>query len=158
SGQVVANTWQHVAVTRNGNRCYLYIAGKYAGITNDIPGNAFPALAANSQFNLGARIFNGSPFDGGVGYVDDFRITKGRAIYSGNFTPPQQKLSTTVNFPYIVSTLLHFDDGANTFIDSAVIPNIYTRGGSNGTASESSTQAKFGAGSLFMSGSDCRIT
>lgn len=53
--------------------------------------------------------------------------------------------------------LLHFEDGANTFIDSAAVPNVMTAGGSNGTATESTTQSKFGAGSMYLSGWDCGI-
>ncbi len=50
--------------------------------------------------------------------------------------------------------LLHFDDGANTFVDSGQTPLTWTAsaGGADAAPVESSAQAKFGTGSLFCGG------
>jgi hypothetical protein len=55
-------------------------------------------------------------------------------------------------------SLLHFEDGANTFVDSASSPLTWTAGGSNGTATESTAQYKFGTASANFSGYNCFLT
>jgi hypothetical protein len=82
------NTWQHTAVTRAGNLLYFFLNGTIVGnsggysFTNDLTSTStvsvaypygFTQLDPNYRFN---------------GYIDDFRITKGVARYTANFTPP----------------------------------------------------------------------
>ncbi len=78
------NTWYHVAVTRSGSTWRLFLNGTQedsitqssqvtdSGSTTRI-GNYGPSATASQALN---------------GYIDDFRITKGLARYTSNFTPP----------------------------------------------------------------------
>jgi hypothetical protein len=76
-------TWYHVAVTRNGSSWRLFRDGVQNGSTVTDT-DAIPDATANG-LNIGAEpdkstaAFNG--------YLDDFRITKGVARYTANFTP-----------------------------------------------------------------------
>lgn len=75
------NIWYHYAVVLNGANTKMFING--VGAT----GNVTMPTSANNQFFIGfdtASTVNAS-FNG---YLDEFRITKGIARYSGNFTPP----------------------------------------------------------------------
>jgi len=84
------NTWQHTAVTRAGNLLYFFLNGTIVGnsggysFANNLTSTntvsvaypyGFVPTASNSNYR-----FNG--------YIDDFRITKGVARYTSNFTPP----------------------------------------------------------------------
>ncbi len=75
--------WQHFAVVREGSTLTLYIDGTARG-----SGSNSTDFNRNRPFRLG-NIHNAS-LDGGYGfqgYIDDFRVTKGLARYTSNFTP-----------------------------------------------------------------------
>ena len=87
SGQVPAlNTWVHVAVSRQGANLYLFIDGTLAATRSDVGAQIFGNSASALYF--GRR--SGSTGDYFAGMVDEVRITKGAARYTGNFTPPTQ--------------------------------------------------------------------
>ena len=74
------NTWNHMVVIRTGGIIRLFLNGKNVGqvantssIVSDIP---------IVGVMYGTRYFKG--------YIDDFRITKGIARYTDNFTPPNE--------------------------------------------------------------------
>lgn len=88
-GMWVPGTWQHIAVIRgwdgNVNDWSLCVDG-ISRFTDTIS-TAMPNLTA--LFNVGRRQFNA--FDHGLhGHIDEFRISKGIARWTENFTPPRR--------------------------------------------------------------------
>ncbi|MFN6304330.1 MAG: LamG domain-containing protein, partial [Planctomycetota bacterium] len=81
SGLSGVNTWIHVAIARIGSTITFYINGSSAG-TVSVSTNSF---GTSNVIYVGAN-FNTTP-DTFNGYIDDLRITKGFARYTGNFTP-----------------------------------------------------------------------
>jgi hypothetical protein len=79
SNVLPAQTWVHVAVSRQGNLFRLFEAGQLVG-----SGTATFSLAESTLW-VGVNRGGNSFFDG---YIDDLRITKGVARYTANFTPP----------------------------------------------------------------------
>jgi hypothetical protein len=80
---LVATTWHHVAVVRNGTTIKGYIdgveVGSYAIGTSSLYSGTRPVeVGYVSSDSYG-------PMDG---HIDDLRITKGVARYTANFTPP----------------------------------------------------------------------
>ena len=76
--------WQHFAVVREGSTMTLYIDGTARGT-----GSNSTDFNRSRPFRLG-NIHNATA-NGGYGfpgYIDDFRVTKGLARYTSNFTPP----------------------------------------------------------------------
>ena len=85
SGVVTANAWNHVALVRNGSSLVLYVNGVSAGsTTNTTDFSDGYAVIGNAAYNGTNYFFNG--------YIDDFRITKGVARYTANFTAPDAAL------------------------------------------------------------------
>ena len=84
------NTWYHLAVTRSGTSTKMFIDGTQVGSTysdsNDYKANDYARIGSASDNPSGLNYFNG--------YIDDFRITKGLARYTANFTPPEAALPT----------------------------------------------------------------
>jgi hypothetical protein len=89
------NQWNHLALVRNGTSIKMYLNGTviinttfsgtlYAGTLNYI---------GNLQFSAFTWTFNG--------YISNFRILKGTALYTANFTP-----STTTIGPIANTSLL----------------------------------------------------
>jgi len=77
AGAFPASTWFHVAVAREGNTLRLFQDGTLIGSALNTTN-----LTA-TQFQVGASLYNSL-----LGYIDEFRITKGVARYTSNFTPP----------------------------------------------------------------------
>jgi hypothetical protein len=80
-GNIATNTWYHVALVRNGSVFTPYLNG-VAGTTTT---SSATLTTSTLPFSIGAVSNGTSPFNG---YIDDFRITKGYARYTANFTPP----------------------------------------------------------------------
>jgi len=86
-GAFGANTWNHLAVVRQSGivRCYL---NGYSDISLS---NLNNLNDANNSFTIGNYSTNdGIAFQG---YITNFRIVVGTAVYTSNFTPPSQPLT-----------------------------------------------------------------
>ena len=81
------NTWYHWALVRNSNACTFYLNG-VAQTSN--AGTSITTNFSGTEFNIGRNSSVGSPANGSYfyGYQQDFRVTKGLARYTSNFTPP----------------------------------------------------------------------
>jgi hypothetical protein len=89
--------WNHIAVTRSGTTFRMFVNGVLIGIPNTYAGS----IGAQ-----GSSMFLGRDGGGnyGGGYYSDFRIVKGTAVYTGNFTPPIAPLTTSGNASIYPST------------------------------------------------------
>jgi hypothetical protein len=76
------STWVHVALCRASGNSRLFLNGVQVGATfaDTISIVSPTATVAIGATNVGTTSLNG--------YIDDFRITKGIARYTANFTPP----------------------------------------------------------------------
>jgi hypothetical protein len=81
--------WHHIAFTRQGGTLYTFVDGALmysrANTTNFNDSSA--------PYYFGAYASTTSGFYNG--FLDDFRITKGAALYTSNFTPPTSELGLT---------------------------------------------------------------
>ncbi|MBK7186382.1 MAG: LamG domain-containing protein [Ignavibacteria bacterium] len=77
-----ANTWYHLAATRQGSTYRLFVDGTQVATTTS-------SITIHDNAN---SLYIGTSTDGSTspvnGYIDDLRITKGVARYTANFTPP----------------------------------------------------------------------
>ena len=83
------NTWYHIAVVRNGTDCKVFIDGIQKGSTGTNSQN----ISVTTIPTIGARQnINGVELNG---WMDEFRISKGIARWTANFTPPTAAYSAT---------------------------------------------------------------
>ena len=75
-------TWHHVALVKNGSTTKFYLDGTATG-TSDTSDTRDYVAAGDTH--IGERYNTSQHF---LGYLDDFRITKGVARYTSNFTAP----------------------------------------------------------------------
>jgi len=123
------NTWYHVAVTRSGSTVRLFLNGN---IENSNASDSFN----NTTNNLVIGSAWGTAADGRMnGYISNFRIVKGTALYTASFTPSTSPLTAIANTSLLTCN-------AATIVDAS--SNNFTITNNN-TATVSSTITPFTA-------------
>ena len=154
NGQIISGTidaaddsWHHVALSRSGSSMKLFVDGVQSGNTSGSTTNF--SSGATYGLIVGRYQAGNGHFEG---YLDDLRITKGVARYTGNFTIPTSEASSSD--PYFSNTELLLNgngtNGSSTITDSS--NNSYTVN-ANGNAQISTAQSKFGGSSMYFDGS-----
>jgi hypothetical protein len=82
------NTWQHFALCRHNGVMRLYLDG----VGGDPVNSAFDFNNLTYLPTIGGYAHTAQY--GFNGYIDELRITKGAALYTGNFTPPTAPFNT----------------------------------------------------------------
>ena len=145
TGAFIVNQWSHIAVVRtyvsSNTTVVIYVNG-VAKATE-----TFNNLTAQSNTSEALTIgFPGSLAY--IGYLCDFRMVKGTAVYTGNFTPPTAPLTNITN----TKLLLNMSNGQA--IDNSAQNNLTL----SGTAKLSTGQAKFGDTSILFDGNSDYLT
>ena len=80
--------WNHVAEVRSGGVISVYINGKLSQSWSDTTDYTFTDCVVGAYYSTSYR-WNG--------YVSNFRVIKGTALYTANFTPPTRELTNVTN-------------------------------------------------------------
>jgi hypothetical protein len=113
SGTIQIGAWNHVAVSRSGSSLRFFVGGILA-----------QTATYSTAIDFGA-IYIGSQSSGAAGYIDgaisNFRIVKGTALYTANFTPPTAPLTNITNTSLLTCQSSTFiDNSTNAFTVTAV--------------------------------------
>ena len=93
SNNIIYNSWVHLAMVRSGSNITIYVNG-----TSDGTGTSSATLnGVGSKYWIGAS-GDTPPNTYLNGYLQDFRIYKGIAKYTANFTPPERIAEVGVGF------------------------------------------------------------
>jgi len=94
------NTWTHVACVRDGTNLYVFKDGVQQGATVTVSSSSLVLSETSNDhvFIIGGSTHSPSPYSnhGMRGYIDDFRIVDGVALYTSNFTPPTSAVGLAV--------------------------------------------------------------
>ena len=124
--------WYHLAYTRTGGTSSLYLDGQ------------LKASIGQSNYNHAETTFTLGNYGGGgsyvwSGYLTDFRIVKGKAVYTGNFTRPTGPLtktggtypsSTNISNPTASQTVLLIGNNSSSITDVSDTGHTLTPSGS----------------------------
>lgn len=113
---VVLNQWYHFALVRSGNLLMFFVDGTQIGASQNI--GAITLWNSSQPVRLfGDARASGNDFQG---YVDEFRVSKGIARWTSNFTVP----SAPYTRDQYTALLMHFDgtDGQQVYADSSGVP------------------------------------
>ena len=133
------NTWNHIALVRSSGVTKCYFNGTQVASTADT------FNYTNSAFTIGTWYSTAYCSNG---YSNDFRVVKGTAVYTANFTPPTAPLTAITNTQLLLS-------GTNAGIyDNAIKNNLETVG----NAQVSTSVTKFGTGSMSFDGTGDWLT
>jgi hypothetical protein len=82
-GEVSLNVWTHVAITRSGSTMRGFVNGAL------LPSTTLSGTLGNNNINpqVGQANNTAASF---LGYIDEFRLTVGRARYESSFTPSER--------------------------------------------------------------------
>jgi len=138
AGSYSADTWTHVAIVRNGNDYVVYNQGVVIQ-TLDVTGKSFDG---NQPINIGVN----NNTDRLSGYIDEFRITKGEARWTSDFSGslPSAPHTSDAN----TKLLLHMDG------DASASAHVVT---SNGNPQLNATTTKFD-GAMYFDGTGDYLT
>jgi hypothetical protein len=149
------NQWYHVAVVKDGSKLMIFVDG------NKIAENA--SLSPWTDLTvLSIGRLNASPyFYYFPGYISNFRVVNGTALYTSNFTRPTAPLTTTSNggaTPSIAPTASQVSLLCD-FTNSSILDSV----GKNdlmilGDAKVINSVKKYGTGSLYFDGNGDYLT
>jgi hypothetical protein len=136
------NTWNHIAVVRSGNTFTGYLNGIPVVTTTSSVSITQDTSSGYGGWNVGYA--PQSSTENLNGYISNFRLIKGTALYTSAFTPPSAPLTNVAN----TSLLCNFTN-AGIFDSTAknVLENV-------GDAKVSTAQYKYGTGSIYVPGTN----
>jgi hypothetical protein len=114
STTVVANQWQHIALTRSSNTIRMFVNGVLDATTATRSGTYYSTAPMNIGFSGEGENF--------AGYISNMRVVNGTALYTANFTPPTGPLTAVANTSLLTCQ-------SNRFIDSSTNSFTITRAG-----------------------------
>ena len=157
-GTLSTNTWHHVAVTRSGNTFRLFVDG-----AETASGTASGTNSNNTQLSIGRYAIGYSAYDSSEweGYISNFRILKGTALYTSNFAVPTKSLTAIENTTLLTCQGQNIKDNsssAHTFTyNGNVKPTIVTSafefdGTDDYVQLSASSDLNFGTGNFTIEG------
>ena len=159
SQSATRNAWVHIALVRSGGNLNQYINGQLDGqstaLSTNTINNSTKQLSIGRQGELAAGYYEGN--------IANYRIVKGTAVYTGNFTPPTKPLAasgadsagsypstTNVNTSFASSACSLLLNFTNAGVIDATAKNVLE---TEGNAQISTAQSKWGGGSIAFNGS-----
>ena len=83
---LTASTWTHIVLARSGSTLAVYMNGVQSATAT-----YSTTMTCPGRISIASGFDNAAPLNG---YLQDFRITKGYARYTANFTPPTAAFPT----------------------------------------------------------------
>lgn len=119
------NTWYHLSISWNGTNGWLFVNGVIEATFT----GAGATVAGGNAFYIGQYQDQGQPTP--QGYISNFRVVKGVAVYTGVFTVPTSPLTLTQSAGTNISAI--------TGTQTQLLLNTYSAGA--GFLTDTSTNA-----------------
>jgi hypothetical protein len=104
SGTATLNSWHHFAITRNANTYTFWIDGVSAATAT----NSNPPALSGATLSIGRS--QGTSNQWFTGYLSNFHIVKGTALYTSTFTPSTTPLTAIANTQLLTCQSNNFKD------------------------------------------------
>ena len=101
------NAWVHIAVVRSGNDWNLYVNG----VSEAYVDSSTTINDTSSVVLIGADHSYGRYLSG---FISDYRIVKGTAVYTAAFTPPTEPLTATADTKFLLNPETSISDLSQT--------------------------------------------
>lgn len=111
SSNIVSSVWYHITTVRTSSVLTVYLNGFSIGtvsLSSNLSGGSSTGFYIASWNNIDVEDF--------TGYISNFRVVKGTAVYTANFTPATTNLTSVANTSLLTCHTNRFMDGsANNF-------------------------------------------
>lgn len=109
SAVIAINTWYHFAITRQSGSVRMFVNGVLVGGPTTVSGSiAAQNIVMGCYYSL-SYLWNG--------YLSNFRLVNGTAVYTANFTPPAAPLTAITNTSLLtLQNATIVDNSTNAFI------------------------------------------
>lgn len=101
---IAKSTWYHVAVSRSGSTIKLFINGSEEASATDSVNYSATSLGIGGYSSTNASCY---------GYISNFRIVVGTALYTSAFTPPTAPLTAVTNTKLLTCQSNRFVDNSS---------------------------------------------
>jgi hypothetical protein len=124
TGTAVLNAWHHFAITRLANVYNFWIDGVSASTAT----NANAPATTSATLSIGRAQTGANQWF--TGYLSNFRMTKGTALYTATFTPPTAPFTTTAGTTLLLNCTdggiidAHSTNDAMTVLDARVNTSV----------------------------------
>jgi len=153
---IPANAWVHIAIVRSGSTVSVFVNGVLSVTTDTQSGTI-----GNGSLKIGSDSGGTANF---LGYISNFRLVNGIAVYTGTFTPPAMPLITTqasgtniTGFTNAANTSLLLGTQYNTTISDSST-NAFTITNNNGATLTAANPFYQGYNSVSFNGSSQYLT
>jgi hypothetical protein len=109
STTVTNNVWSHVAVSRSGSNWYMYINGTQVSTAS----NSTSIVSGSANLGIGNFQNDQTASNAFVGYISNFRIVNGTALYTSAFTPSTTPLTAITNTVLLTCQSNRFVDNSS---------------------------------------------
>lgn len=106
---IVYNTWYHIAITRSGTTVTMWLNGVSVGTAT----SSFSLTSATRPLLIGRNADSTDGSQDWLGYISNFRIVKGTALYTAAFTPPTAPLTYVANTAVLTCQSNRLIDNSN---------------------------------------------
>jgi hypothetical protein len=103
---VTTNTWYHIAMVRNGSNWNFYRDGVQIGSTGS---SSATVTATSDTLTIGTAQNVANIIQG---YISNYRLVVGTAVYTANFVPPTAPLTAVTNTVLLACHTNRFADGS----------------------------------------------
>ena len=152
SGTASLNSWHHFAITRNANTYTFWINGVSAATAT----NSNPPALSGATLSIGRS--QGTSNEWFTGYLSNFCIVKGTALYTSAFTSSTTPLTAVANTQLLTCQSNQFKDSSNNAFTVTIAGNTtverFNPFGTKAIAYSSNTDT----GSTFFNGSTDYLT
>jgi len=153
---VILNAWQHLVVARSGTNTKMFLDGVQVGSTFSTDTYNYPAGDTRiGQANDGVSTRNLT------GYISNFRVIIGTALYTSNFTAPTAPLTAIANTSLLTcQSSAIIDNSTNNFtitVNGDAIPKEFNPFGNTITSGAEYSVTTVG-GSMYFDGTTDYIT
>lgn len=93
SGLYVKNTWNHIAIVRSTVTAIGFLNGVVQAKDENVPFGAQTIGALTAPLTIGKTTVFPPPTEFFNGFIQEFRVSKGIARWTSNFTPPTKQYS-----------------------------------------------------------------
>ena len=105
---ITPNAWRHIAASRSGTSLRLFVDGTQVGTTVT---NSTNFASTSGTIRIGGSDYSATHCVNG--YISNFRILKGTALYTANSSPPTAALTNIANTSLLTLQSNRFIDNSN---------------------------------------------